>query len=88
MGPLWDPLRRIGMDVGEPIGPTFLCLADESSSQVAAHVMGRLVWIGALMGQVVSSASTSSDGFIANPHHTVGSLFDRYNTGDIKVSTA
>lgn len=40
------------------------------------------------MGQVVSSASTSSDGFIANPHHTVGSLFDRYNTGDIKVSTA
>ena len=40
------------------------------------------------MGQVVSSASMSLDGFIANPDNTLGSLFDRYNTGDIKVSTA
>jgi dihydrofolate reductase len=40
------------------------------------------------MGKVVSSASMSLDGFIANPDNTVGSLFDWYNSGDIEVSTA
>jgi dihydrofolate reductase len=40
------------------------------------------------MGKVVSSASMSLDGFIANPDNTVGRLFDWYNSGDIKVPTA
>ena len=40
------------------------------------------------MGKVVSSASMSLDGFIANRDNTVGSLFDWYNSGDIEVFTA
>jgi dihydrofolate reductase len=40
------------------------------------------------MGKVVSSASMSLDGFIANPDNTLGSLFDWYESGDIKVPTA
>jgi hypothetical protein len=40
------------------------------------------------MGKVVSSASMSLDGFIANTDNTVGSLFDWYNSGDIEVPTA
>jgi dihydrofolate reductase len=39
------------------------------------------------MGKVVSSASMSLDGFIANPDNTVGSLFDWYESGDIEVPT-
>jgi dihydrofolate reductase len=40
------------------------------------------------MSKVVSSASMSLDGFIANPDNTVGSLFDWYNSGDVEVRTA
>ena len=40
------------------------------------------------MGKVVSSASMSLDGFIANPDNSVGSLFDWYNSGDVEVGTA
>jgi hypothetical protein len=40
------------------------------------------------MGKVISSASMSVDGFIDSPDNTVGSLFDWYNSGDIKVATA
>jgi len=40
------------------------------------------------MGKVISSASMSLDGFIANHDHTVGHLFDWYEVGDQPVSTA
>lgn len=40
------------------------------------------------MGKVISSASMSLDGFIANHDHTVGHLFDWYEVGDQMVSSA
>jgi hypothetical protein len=40
------------------------------------------------MGKVVSSASMSLDRFIDSPDNTVGSLFDWYDSGDIKVAPA
>ncbi len=40
------------------------------------------------MGKVISSASMSLDGFIANHDHTVGHLFDWYDQGDQEVTSA
>jgi len=40
------------------------------------------------MGKVLSSASMSLDGFIANHDNTIGNLFDWYNSGEIEVGTA
>jgi hypothetical protein len=40
------------------------------------------------MGRVVSSASTSLDGFVAFPDDTVGPLFDWDEAGDVEVRTA
>lgn len=40
------------------------------------------------MGKVISSASMSLDGFIANADQTVGPLFDWYDNGDQAVPSA
>ncbi|WP_199422007.1 dihydrofolate reductase family protein [Actinotalea solisilvae] len=40
------------------------------------------------MGTVVSSASTSLDGFVAGPHDEVEHLFGWYDDGDVVVGTA
>src|SRR5688572_26218091 len=38
------------------------------------------------MGQVITQASMSLDGFIADPNDQVGPLFDWYSNGDVEVS--
>lgn len=40
------------------------------------------------MGRVISSASTTLDGYIAYPDHTVGPIFDWYDNGTTEVPTA
>jgi hypothetical protein len=40
------------------------------------------------MGKVVSSASMSLDGYIAQHDNHVGRLFDWYDSGDVVVETA
>jgi dihydrofolate reductase len=40
------------------------------------------------MGKVVSQASMSLDGFIADPSDNVGPLFDWYGNGDVEVTGA
>ncbi|GAA1983502.1 dihydrofolate reductase family protein [Microbacterium pumilum] len=40
------------------------------------------------MGTVVSSASTSLDGFVAYPNNDPGPLFDWYDAGDVEVVNA
>jgi len=39
------------------------------------------------MGKVISSASMSLDGFIANFDNTIGNLFDWFESGDVEVGT-
>ena len=43
---------------------------------------------GADMGIVVSSASTSLDGFVAYPNNDPGPLFDWYEAGDVEIVNA
>lgn len=38
------------------------------------------------MAKVITQASMSLDGFIADPNHQVGPLFDWYSNGDVEVS--
>ena len=38
------------------------------------------------MGKVITQASMSLDGFIADPNDQVGPLFDWYSNGDVQVS--
>jgi hypothetical protein len=40
------------------------------------------------MGKVVSSASMSLDGYIAQHDNQIGRLFDWYDSGDVVVETA
>jgi dihydrofolate reductase len=40
------------------------------------------------MGQVISSASMSLDGYIAKPDNTIGHLFDWLQNGDVEFPTA
>ena len=40
------------------------------------------------MGKVVSSASTSLDGFVAGPNDEIGPLFDWYEAGDVPWTSA
>ena len=40
------------------------------------------------MGKVVSSASTSLDGFVADPDNDPGPLFDWYEAGDVEIVNA
>jgi dihydrofolate reductase len=42
----------------------------------------------ASMGKVFSHATMSLDGYVADPNHQVGSLFDWYNAGDDTVLSA
>jgi hypothetical protein len=40
------------------------------------------------MGQVISSASMSLDGYIAKADNTIGHLFDWMQNGDVELATA